>query len=170
MSYNIVEYHNIKLYSNMEALYTILEELPQTISSHIRNCLQVTWVVSVSAGDFSNIVSTMLVGVQKEDCQPTNNAETISETSPAVALTPHVTSRQFLIWLDIACGNSSGWVYNASILLYNVSTNSSWRLWILSSVKVSWRNYHWTIQKKKKEYKGKYKYQKSVVNYNIITN
>ena len=151
MLYNIVEYHNIKLYSNMKTLCTQPEELPQAISSHIRNCLQVTWVVSVSAGDFSNIVSTMLVGVQKEDCQPTNNAETISETSPAVALTPHVTSRQFLIWLDIACGNSSSLVHNVSILLYNISTNSYWRHCILSSVKFFWRNDHWTIQKKKEE-------------------
>ena len=81
----------------METLSTILEELPQAISCHIRNCLEVTQVVSVTAGDVSDIVSTMLVGVQKEDCTPTNITETIEETSPAVALTPHVTSRQSLI-------------------------------------------------------------------------
>ena len=77
MSYNIVEYHNIKSNSNMEILCTQLEELPQAISSHIRNCLEVTRVVSVTAGDVSDIVSTMLVGVQKEDCTPTNITETI---------------------------------------------------------------------------------------------
>ena len=120
MLYNIVEYHNIKLYSNMEALYTILEELPQAISSHIRNCLGVTRVVSATAGDVSDVVSVMLVGVQDGDCTPTNITETIEETSPAVALTTLVTSRQFLIWLDIACGNSSSLVYNVSILLYNL--------------------------------------------------
>ena len=151
MLYNIVEYHNIKLYSNMEALYTILEELPQAISSHIRNCLEVTGVVSATAGDVSDVVSTMLVGVQSSSCTPTNITETTSETSPAVALTTLVTSRQFRIWQDIACGNSSGWVHNISILLYNISTNSYWRHCILSSVKVSWKNDHWTIQKKKEE-------------------
>ena len=81
----------------MEALSTQPEELPQAISSHIRNCLEVTRVVSVSAGDISSIVSTMLVGVQKEDCTPTNITETILEMSPAVELTIPVTSRQFLI-------------------------------------------------------------------------
>ena len=81
----------------MEILCTQLEELPQAISSHIRNCLEVTGVVSVTAGDVSDIVSTMLVGVQKEDCTPTNITETIEETSPAVTLTTPVTSRQFLI-------------------------------------------------------------------------
>ena len=97
LSYNIVEYHNIKFNSNMEALSTKPEELPQAISCHIRNCLEVTQVVSVSAGDVSDIVSVMLVGVQKEDCTPTNITETIEETSPAVTLTTWVTSRQFLI-------------------------------------------------------------------------
>ena len=135
------------LSSNMKTLCTQPEELPQAISSHIRNCLQVTWVVSATAGDVSNIVSVMLLGWQKEDCQPNNITETISETSPALTLTTWVTSRQFLIWLDIACGNSSSLVYNASILLYNVSTNSYWQHCILSSVKVSWKNDHWTKQK-----------------------
>ena len=72
MSYNIVEYHNIKLYSNMEALYTQPEELPQAISCHIRNCLEVTRVVSATAGDVSDVVSVMLVCVQSSFCTPTN--------------------------------------------------------------------------------------------------
>ena len=50
------------LYSNMVILCTKLEELPQAISSHIRDCLEVTGIVSATAGDVSNIVSVMLLG------------------------------------------------------------------------------------------------------------
>ena len=51
-----------RLYSNMEALSTKPEELPQAISSHIRDCLEVTGIVSATAGDVSDIVSVMLLG------------------------------------------------------------------------------------------------------------
>ena len=54
------------LSSNVETLSSKLDQLPETISCHIRNCLQVIGAVSsVTAGDVSSIVSTTLVGVQK---------------------------------------------------------------------------------------------------------
>ena len=53
------------LSSNMESLSSKLDQLPETISCHIQNCLQVTGEVSATAGDVSSNVSAMLVGVQK---------------------------------------------------------------------------------------------------------
>lgn len=41
------------------------DQLPESISSHIRATLEITGAVAVTAGDVSNIVSSMLVGVQK---------------------------------------------------------------------------------------------------------
>ena len=61
-----LEESSVKMHE--EFVQTVTEkfdQLPESISSHIRATLEITGAVAATAGDVSNIVSSMLVGVQK---------------------------------------------------------------------------------------------------------